>query len=1368
MYSPRRVADKLDKLAHYAPYGFPDYSVDDARALTAQINAIRDSETGQMTRLLTEEEEIFAAAAKVRVAVDARFYLETFVWIDEEGHGLRPLFPLWESQRFLLNRLAVLEDRHHRDGHPDGLLINILKARQLGMCVDPSTRVLTADLRWVAIDSLDLGAEVVSVDEHHPGGKGAARKMRTAVVEAKRDVFAQAYEITLSDGRTLTATGEHRFLYRTETQDSTQWRTVSKMRVGGHIRYITRPWADISTPDAWFGGLVDGEGSLHSSGAGAEVNVSQVAGLVYSAAENYLKSSGYNFRVEVDKAERRSKFGSRPVNKLCVSRMEEIFRLIGQTRPVRFVGRRWWEGKELPGKRNGTGWAQIVSIKPVGQRRMVDIQTSTKTFIAEGFVSHNSTMAESLVSHRIFTQPYIRAIAGSDVEEQARYLFRMVERIYMNLPWFIKPSRIVPYQAGRELHLDNQSSLKAAWGKTTRGALQETGGKKGNIERGRSQPLNEPVLTPTGWVPMGDIRKGDMVVGRNGRPTAVIGVFPQGHEQVYRVTFNDGSWTRCSGDHIWEVTTAARRWSGQAPFVRTTLDLLSGGLFWDKPSGRMAKWFVPTVAPVAYAPVNLPIPAYTLGAYLGDGSTRAGGLQFSCRDAEIKERVASELPESHIIGSKEYNHSWYVRRANKKASSRSGHAYLDALKYLGLRGKGSYDKFIPTCYRMAPIADRIALLQGLMDTDGTASRSEGKINFSTVSPTLAVDFQELVESLGGIARYSIRPPQKPHTRRNGQRIVGKHSSFVFSICLPDGIVPFHLQRKIAQLVPGDHRKYFPSRAIASIEHDGIEETQCIRVSASDQLYVTRRFAVTHNTNSVVHISELATWDNPEQLDQALLPGVPVNPDSLLLYESTAELAGDWWHLHWQACEDGDTPRDWSNIFIPWCVEPTKYSLPAPTAWTPNDHTLSVARQIEREMPHYVGESVHLNRDQLYWYETTRAYYLKKNQLYAFLREFPSNPKECFQYAGRSVFTPEDMERIDQAARPMIDVWRVEPSREIAELRRMSDDPETEVALAVAMRKDARPPAPAVIRPISTAAKDFQVPPGYGFRRIGKDELEELPNLRQSVMAIWEYPRVRGRRRYVMSVDVGDGLGLDYSVVTIVREPTIDEEMEDVAQYVSNRIKPSQLAYVCDALGRFYHDEDGVEAMAAIELNNHGAVVQDLLQLHLGYTNFYVWEVVDAAQAEQRFTKRIGWTTTQRTRPILLERFHDSVTNMDAISDKPDFRVNSAVTRAEMRFFVTENTLGEAEHAKGQHDDAIFSAAIGGLVAHRMAGGETEPIAERRRRRDTLKAQRQHTSIGARDYRNSDITSDDVDQGVDDDGDDDSTGGGLFFDPRNSA
>lgn len=525
------------------------------------------------------------------------------------------------------------------------------------------------------------------------------------------------------------------------------------------------------------------------------------------------------------------------------------------------------------------------------------------------------------------------------------------------------------------------------------------------------------------------------------------------------------------------------------------------------------------------------------------------------------------------------------------------------------------------------------------------------------------------------------------------------------------------------------------------------------------------------TNSVVHISELATWDNPEQLDSSLMPGVPVSPLSLVLYESTAELAGDWWHRHWQACQEGATPRQWSNIFIPWCVEPTKYSLPAPEGWSPNALTLSVAATIERDSPTWTGTIIRLTRDQLYWHESTREYYTKKNQLHQFLKEYPSNPEECFQYAGRSIFTFEEIERINQAARPLLDVWHVDPSRDIAELKRLPpDDPEKLAQEAADRRRVAPPAAPKVPRTVSS---EPLVPAGYGFRRLTKREVTDLPSLRHSVMGIWEYPRVKGRRRYILGVDVGDGLGQDYSVVSVVREPTIEEPAEEVAQFVSNTVRPSQLAFIVDAIGHFYSDEDGIEACAAVELNNHGITVQDLLQLHLNYSHFYVWEVVDAADASSRFTKRIGWQTTTRTRPILLEKFHDAVTTQDPISGIADFRLNSPITRQELGFFVTEGLLGEAEHARGQHDDCIFGSAIGYYVAYRLSGGEAEPLAERRRRRSQAAALREDLGGQKPDYRNSASSAAAANSGEDDDADDFNTDGPdeIFFSPdtsRNSA
>jgi hypothetical protein len=541
------------------------------------------------------------------------------------------------------------------------------------------------------------------------------------------------------------------------------------------------------------------------------------------------------------------------------------------------------------------------------------------------------------------------------------------------------------------------------------------------------------------------------------------------------------------------------------------------------------------------------------------------------------------------------------------------------------------------------------------------------------------------------------------------------------------------------------------------------------------------------TYSCVHISELPTWENPEQLDTALLPAIPVSRDTLVLFEATAEFAGDWWHTHWLA--SGEGVGRFANIFIPWSAEPSKYALPPPEGWTPLPTTLAHAEKCERDSPKWFGgETRRLNKAQLYWYETTRRFYEAKGLLYKFLKEYPADDHECFQYAGRSVFTLEQLDAIDTAGsrRPLLDVWAVEPALSVAELRR-SARPEAPSPDLAAPGKIVPPLAPhlGVARMGGTRLSHdlAPVPPGYGFRRLAPADLKALKSLRLGVLAIWEYPRRRGARRYVLAVDVSDGLGQDYSVVDVIRQPTIEEPAEQVAQYCTNRLDPKALAYVCDAVGHYYADADGVEAMAAIETNNHGLATQDTLQLHLGYSHFYVWEYADAATPERRFSTRIGWMTSPRTRPLLLASFYGAVTSFDALSSVPDFVLNSPLTRGELRHFITDTTIGEAAAARSQHDDCVMAAAIGYYVAWRMAGGEIEPIAERRRRRTQLQALARHAGEAARlpDYRNSPMTAREADDPSteetfdDQSGDDplhaltdDPAGSGLYFDERSRA
>lgn len=73
----------------------------------------------------------------------------------------------------------------------------------------------------------------------------------------------------------------------------------------------------------------------------------------------------------------------------------------------------------------------------------------------------------------------------------------------------------------------------------------------GANQSGKSQPVDELVLTPTGWVKMGDIKVGDYVIGSDGEATRVVGVYPQGERDIYKITFHNGAEVRCDTEHLW-------------------------------------------------------------------------------------------------------------------------------------------------------------------------------------------------------------------------------------------------------------------------------------------------------------------------------------------------------------------------------------------------------------------------------------------------------------------------------------------------------------------------------------------------------------------------------------------------------------------------------------------------------------------------------------------------------------------------------------------------------------------------------------------------------------------------------------------------
>lgn len=280
---------------------------------------------------------------------------------------------------------------------------------------------------------------------------------------------------------------------------------------------------------------------------------------------------------------------------------------------------------------------------------------------------------------------------------------------------------------------------------------------------------------------------------------------------------------------------------------------------------------------------------------------------------------------------------------------------------------------------------------------------------------------------------------------------------------------------------------------------------------------------------------------------------------------------------------------------------------------------------------------------------------------------------------------------------------------------------------------------------------FTLPAGMGFRRLTVDELRLRRDL-LGTLQIFEHPRKRGGYRYIIGVDVSDGIGKDRSAISIHRMGTIELPEEQVALYVTDQIGPQGLAYIVDALGRLYTDGDNYEALVAIECNNHGLSTQDTLSLHLQYGHLYRWEYLDALDQKARFSTKAGWVTTTRTRPMLLDKLYHSLTTIDPVTKQTDLLVHSKILLDELADFATADVLANAAASRGAHDDVVMSTAIAHYVSWRLQGGEQEPLSDRRARLHAEREARSQDALQAHrvkpDYRNTHATAQEMAAGTD--------------------
>lgn len=457
----------------------------------------------------------------------------------------------------------------------------------------------------------------------------------------------------------------------------------------------------------------------------------------------------------------------------------------------------------------------------------------------------------------------------------------------------------------------------------------------GKAGSGKAQPLDADIYTPDGIIKMGDIQIGNIVCTPDGDTAKVIGVFPQGEKDIYKVVFSDGTSAECCEEHLWYTKTSLERDQHKNGNVRS-LKEIKDNIYYG--INKKKNHSIPMTQPVEFSTKKLVLDPYAFGCLIGDGTFRFQ-LGFCTSDKFIASELNQSLNKCGLKLVKKDKYSYVIKGINKIKlsyeihkldkngnmietfqsisdipSTCSKHSVYKAINnekmyngyywkygskksnsqlhnYLidnNLWMKKSEDKFIPNDYKYTSVQNRIFLLQGLMDTYGSVEKNGKLFEFTTTSKRLSEDVKWIVQSLGGTASINKRKTKFTH---NGIKKEGK-LSYRMLLKLPNNINPFKLPRK-AETVK-NRVKYHPVRYIVDIEYIGKKKAQCILINNKDHLYITNDFIVTHNT-LVATASALELVIDRKEYEKLIIyrPIQPVSNDIGYLPGDMAEKLAPW-------------------------------------------------------------------------------------------------------------------------------------------------------------------------------------------------------------------------------------------------------------------------------------------------------------------------------------------------------------------------------------------------------------------------------------------------------------------------------------------
>ena len=426
---------------------------------------------------------------------------------------------------------------------------------------------------------------------------------------------------------------------------------------------------------------------------------------------------------------------------------------------------------------------------------------------------------------------------------------------------------------------------------------------------GKAMPKDTLIPTPDGERLLGEIKVGDFVFDREGHPTKVLGVYDRGVRRCFELTFSDGRKTRCCDEHIWPCYTSKKNLKNL-----TLQEMMEKGIRISAKSG--ARFRMPINGCVEFSEKELPVHPYILGVFLGDGCCKERYLTLSSNDLPVVEKVA-ELLNATAEKLSENNYSWRFMKGGKAITTKE--VFGDIASWVM---RGSNEKAIPAYYLHGSSDQRIALLQGLFDTDGSvSSKSNGLASFSTTSSELYAGVSYLLRSLGLSASTSSKAVCRGRVKQNGtcstDYVVRTHlKPDQFDVC-------FSLPRQIEKLkaVFGAFKR--PSKCTERVALTDVREIEpcdqvCILVDNPEHLFLANDFLVTHNTHRAIEDWFVPSFNGGKNLMVSLSTLVALNGARRANTQgySTTPCSIAMYNL----CANTNRMKSWVSAYNVYCID----------------------------------------------------------------------------------------------------------------------------------------------------------------------------------------------------------------------------------------------------------------------------------------------------------------------------------------------------------------------------------------------------------------------------------------------------------------